>query len=185
MPRPGMKWRHIVFSTHNSWLPGDPRGFRSRGHRIHSSGDYKNPPPSGEHAGLFQHAKKISGEPVVIPDELRETVGRAMIADLGKRGCRVLALAVAGTHVHYLAEMPEKTSKYRDIVGRSKTAACYAVRDEMPGRVWGRNATYKPIKDEQHQRNTFSYIRNQKNAWIWTFQDNQDDSDVKEGEPSE
>ncbi|HEX3314753.1 MAG TPA: hypothetical protein VHR72_07680 [Gemmataceae bacterium] len=30
-------------STYGSWLPGNPRGFRSRKHRIHSSGDYKNP----------------------------------------------------------------------------------------------------------------------------------------------
>src|SRR5438874_1663956 len=173
MPRPGMKWRHIVFSTQNSWLPGSPSGFRSRDHRIHSSGDYKNPPPSGEHAGLFKYAKKISGDPVVIPEDLRETIARAMLADLTKRGCRVLAIAVAGTHVHFLAEMPEKASKYRDIVGRAKTAACFAVRMQMPGRMWGRNATYKQIKDEKHQRNTFNYILNQKDAWVWSFKDDE------------
>ena len=26
MPRAGMRWRHVVISTVNSWLPGDPRG---------------------------------------------------------------------------------------------------------------------------------------------------------------
>jgi REP element-mobilizing transposase RayT len=162
-----MCWRHIVFSTHNSWLPGDPRGFRSRDHRIHSSGDYKNPPPEGEHAGLYRYAKKISGDPVVIPEELREPMGQAIIADLQKRDCRVLVIAVAGTHVHYLAELPEDVSEYRDIVGRSKTAACFAVREQMPGRIWGRNATYKVIKDAEHQRNTYRYILKQKDAWIW------------------
>jgi hypothetical protein len=50
MPLPGMAWRHLVIFTHNSWLPGDPRGFRSQNHKILSSGDYKNPPPPGEHA---------------------------------------------------------------------------------------------------------------------------------------
>jgi REP element-mobilizing transposase RayT len=195
MARPGMQWRHIVFCTHNSWLPGDPRGFRNKKHRIHSSGDYKNPPPAGEHAGLFQHAKKISGEPVVIPKELQERMGRAMLAELQKQDCTVLAIAVAANHVHILVEMPKEPTKYRAIVGRCKTAACYAGRTEMPGRIWGRNATYKPIKDQQHQRNTYRYVLNQKDAWTWSFrqQDDEessdkdvaekdDDEEVKEGE---
>ncbi len=54
MPTPGKCWWHNILSTHGSWLPGNPRGFRSRNHRIHSSGDYKNPPPLGEHAGLHR-----------------------------------------------------------------------------------------------------------------------------------
>src|SRR5262249_17500638 len=52
MPAEGKLWRHVIISTLNSWLPGDPRGFRAVNHKIHSSGDYKNPPP-GEHAGLL------------------------------------------------------------------------------------------------------------------------------------
>lgn len=102
MPRPGMRWRHVVFSTVNSWLPGDPRGFRSRNHQIHSSGDYKNPPPAGEHAGLFRYSKHISGPPVVIPRDLRATVGQAVLAKLRKLAYRVLAIAVSGMHVHTL-----------------------------------------------------------------------------------
>ena len=182
MPRPGMQWRHIVFSTHNSWLPGNPLGYRNKEHRIHSSGDYKNPPPKGEHAGLFQYAKKISGAPVRIAEELREVVGHAILADLEKRDCRVLAIAVASNHVHILAEMPEEREKYRDIVGRCKTAACHAVREQMPGRIWGRNATYKLIRDQTHQRNTYHYILKQKDAWVWSFkvQEKEEESVEKE-----
>jgi REP element-mobilizing transposase RayT len=180
MPRPGMQWRHVIFSTHNSWLPGSPLGFRSRDHHIHSSGDYKNPPPAKEHAGLHRYAKKISGAPVVIDATLRERIGRAILADLKKRGCRVLALAVASNHVHFLAEMPADGEKYRDIVGRCKTAACHAVKEELPGRIWGRSATYKLIKDEQHQRNTYRYILTQKDAWVWSFtEDEKADKDAQ------
>jgi hypothetical protein len=44
---PGNKWRHVIIKTRSSWLHGDERGFRDRGHRIHSSGDYKHGPPKG------------------------------------------------------------------------------------------------------------------------------------------
>ena len=181
MPTAGKQWRHIVFCTHNSWLPGDPRGFRNKKHRIHSSGDYKNPPPVGEHAGLFRYAKEISGDPVVIPTELQERIGLAIVAELKKQECVVLAIAVAAMHVHILVESPSETAKHRAIIGRCKTAACYAVRVEMPGRIWGRNATYKPINDETHHRNTYRYILNQKDAWTWCFrQAEESDSDGKD-----
>jgi hypothetical protein len=95
-----MRWRHVVISTLNSWLPGDPRGFRSRDHKVHSSGDYKNPPPTGEHEGLYNYSKEISGSPVVIPRHLREAAGRAIRRKLKKRNLRVLAVSVAGMHAH-------------------------------------------------------------------------------------
>lgn len=66
MPRPGKRWRFVTVGTLNAWLPGDPRGWRSRHHKRHSSGDYKNPPPPGEHEGLYRYCKQRSGKPVVI-----------------------------------------------------------------------------------------------------------------------
>jgi hypothetical protein len=38
-------WYHVTGSTYGAWLPGDPRGFRTRHHRQHVEGDYKDPPP--------------------------------------------------------------------------------------------------------------------------------------------
>src|SRR5207249_2399004 len=108
MPRPGMRWRHVVISTWKSWLPGNPRGFRSRHHKIHSSGDYKDPPPEGEHAGLYRFHSKNCGDPIVLPPELRETVGKAIRRKLKEMNCQVLAIAVAATHVHLLVELPEE-----------------------------------------------------------------------------
>src|SRR5262249_23634298 len=108
MPRPGMLWRHVIVSTLNSWLPGDPRGFRNKKHRIHSSGDYKNPPPPTEHAGLRRYAKLISEEPVIIPAEFRPTVGKVIVTKLLDMDYPVLVISVAGMHAHFLAELPEK-----------------------------------------------------------------------------
>jgi hypothetical protein len=40
-------WIHFVETVYGAWLYGDARGFRTRHHREHVEGDYKNPPPAG------------------------------------------------------------------------------------------------------------------------------------------
>ena len=149
MPKPGMRWRHVVISTLNSWLPGDPRGFRTKGHDIHSSGDYKHPPPKGEHAGLHQYSKQISGNPVVIPRDLREVVGRAILAKLRKLDYQVLVIAVAGMHCHFLVELPEDIKRVRHIVGQCKTVSSHAIRGWM---LWPRMGTPREVRAGEDDR---------------------------------
>jgi hypothetical protein len=166
-----MRWRHVIISTVNSWLPGDPRGFRSRHHKVHSSGDYKNPPPRGEHEELFHYSKEISADPVVIPRDQRRTAGRAILHKLQKLNYRVLALAVAGMHAHVLVELPDNLLLIRHIIGQCKTVSSHAIRDRVPGRVWGAGGGFKPVDDEKHHRNVFHYILRQSDAWTWSFKD--------------
>ncbi|MEM9415833.1 MAG: hypothetical protein AAGA29_10200 [Planctomycetota bacterium] len=173
MPIPGKRWYHVTFSTYNSWLPGDPRGFRSRGHKLHSSGDHRNPPPKGEHAGLHQHAKAISGTPITLALALRPTAGRAMIRNMEQHGHRPVVVAVGGQHVHLLAELPQSSAEAKTAVGNAKLAASMKLKDALPGRVWAKGCNLKPIRDEQHQRNTFAYIERHRaeEAWVWTFRE--------------
>ncbi len=171
MPQPGKRWRHVVISTHSSWLPGDPRGFRSQDHKIHSSGDYKNPPPPGEHAGLHQYSKTISAPAVVIPQECRAIVGGAILKKLQKLDCQVLAGAVAGMHAHFLVELPDDMPTINHVVGQCKTVASHAVREHLPGRVWGRGGKFLPVDDPEHQKNVYHYILRQEGAWTWSFRD--------------
>jgi len=166
MPDPRLCWRHVVLSTLNSWLPGDPRGFRSKRHKTHSGGDYRHRPPQDEHAGLHQYARLISGSPVVIPVRHRPTVGRTI---LDKLEHRCLTLAVAGMHVHLLAELPVDLAATKKTLGRCKGAASHAIREVLPGRVWARDGDYKMIRDYQHQQRAYRYILDQDNAWIWDF----------------
>lgn len=169
MPEPGMRWRHMILSTVNSWLPGDPRGFRARKRKIHSSGDYKKPPPAGEHAALFEHAKSISGPPVIIPRDQRPIVGKAILSKLAKLQYRTLAIAVSGMHAHVLVELPDNIRQVRHIAGQCKTVSSHAIRDVLPGRVWGRGGTFKPVDTRDHQIKVFYYILRQKSAWVWSF----------------
>jgi len=189
MPQAEMQWWHCIISTHNSWLPGDRRGFRTRRHKIHSSGDYKSPPPEAEHAGLRHYHEQHSGDAAVVPADCKATVGWAIIGKLRKKSLRVLAIAVAGTHSHMLAELPIDAKAARFIVGECKTVSSHAVRNEIPGQVWARGGKFIRIDNVEHQRNTYHYILNQADAWIWKFRSDCDDvtaetpEDAEEEEP--
>src|ERR1051325_12044243 len=130
MPAEGKRWRHVVISTLNSWLPGEPRGFRAVKHKIHSSGDYKKPPPPGEHTGLYRYRKKISGDKVVIPRELRDKIGTEIRDELIRLEHQILVISVAATHCHLQAELPDDKKQIRRIMGECKRKASVAVRKE-------------------------------------------------------
>src|SRR5205823_8268879 len=116
------QWYHLIASTYGAWLYGDPRGFRTRHHREHVEGDYKNPP----RPGMYEHEERRSREalkqpPVIFPSEFREVVGSAMLEKLEFQGALVACLAVASQHIHVLA----KTSigKQREGMGAAKRHA--------------------------------------------------------------
>jgi REP element-mobilizing transposase RayT len=152
-------WRHVIVNTLYSWLHGDPRGFRDHDHRIHSSGDYKNPPPPGEHAGLHRWARERSGTPAFLAPALRPTIASAFAAELNDNGWTVLAVSVSDTHLHALAKLPEDRALTRRVVGEAKKVASRLVRREMPGRIWSAGGTYKPVRTRSHLFETFEYIR--------------------------
>ncbi|MSU80136.1 MAG: hypothetical protein EXS16_18850 [Gemmataceae bacterium] len=179
MPTEGRAWRHIVISTVNSWLPGDPRGFRAEDHKIHSSGDYKNPPPEGEHEGLHRYSRKLSEEAVIIPKNLLETVGRRIVKKLKEHEHRVLVVSVSITHSHWLVELPDSIPAIRKIVGQCKTAASHSIRERLPGRVWGRHGSFKLVDSQEYHRKVYRYILTQKDAWIWSYKDDDEHIDLE------
>ncbi len=173
MPAPGKTWYHITLGTHGSWLPGDPRGFRDRKHRIHSSGDHRNPPPTGEHRDLHQYHKQHTSQTTVLPAELRGIVSQKLVNHLNKLKHQVLAVSVSGMHTHLLAELPCNRDQAKHEMTRCKQAAALAVREHLPTKLWAKGLGLKPIRDRQHQLNTFDYIRRHagEKAWVWTHHD--------------
>ena len=156
MERNWSNWVHVIWSTRGAWLPGDPRGFRDHDHRLHSTGDYRAPPPSGEHAGLYRTARERCPVEVQIPFRLRQTIAEAL-------GDKLLALeqppriiAVMRTHVHALVRAGP--TNVRESIGRAKQAASHAVRDELPGRIWGQRCHPVRIRDGVHYRQVVEYI---------------------------
>ena len=173
MPHDGKRWFHIILSTRGSWLPGDVRGFRSRDHRIHSSGDYKHKPPAGEHEGLHAHHMQRSRGAVLIPAPLRPIIGTALLRKVIEQGHQILALSSGITHAHLQVELPNDLAEARQLAGTWKQASSHAIRNVLPGSVWAGGGKPIPIKDRPHHQNVFDYILGHvdEGAWVWSFRD--------------
>jgi hypothetical protein len=173
MPDSSICWYHVMLGTYGSWLPDDPRGFRSRRHKIHSSGDYRQPPPAGEHVGLRRYCREISGPVVQIPVAARGVAGSALVARLARRRLRIVALAVGARHAHLLVELPRRREVQSDLLGQCKSASSHAIRRTVPGRVWPAGWQLVPIHDRRQQWQTFHYIvaHARQGAWVWTWRD--------------
>lgn len=153
---PYVNWVHAIFTTHGSWLPGDPRGFRSRAHRIHSSGDVRCPPPAGEHEGLYRAVVAMNVHAVEIPEHLRLCVANALVGKCELQGANVRIAAVARRHVHMLLRVGSADAKV--IVGRAKQYASHAIRREMPGKIWADGCNVVRIDSESNYRSVVDYI---------------------------
>lgn len=174
MPRVGHFWYQIILNTHSSWLPGDKRGFRSRQGHIHSSGDYRNPPPADEHASFRTYQQQQSGRPVRIPPELRPIICTRLIEKIESQNYRLLAVAIDSLHAHLLVELPRDRKTIKRTVGSWKQATSHAVRQELPGKLWSAGCDPEVMKDKQHQQNTFRYILKHadRGAVTWRFDQN-------------
>lgn len=162
---------HITWSTYGSWLPGDPRGFRTRHHRTHVEGDYKNPPPPGTYDGLHAYAKgALTKPPVVLPIPLRPVAGQTCLEQFQKEWSTVHAISVGGEHVH--AALEAQPQGLKALVGRAKKVPSHRIRAEIPGQVWAEGCHVMPIRDKGHWLNVLKYIRtHQFNSWVWVRND--------------
>ncbi len=173
MPKAGRLWRHVIINTRGSWLHGDARGFRSRGHRIHSSGDYRHRPPVGEHEGLEVHNEMNSRGEIHIPYEQRGVAGRTIAKYFLDSGYRILVVAATKVHAHFLVELPGAMSEVKRLVGEAKRVSSRAVKDQLPGSVWSAGGTFKRVLTRSHCRSVHDYILYDQgpSAWTWTYRD--------------
>jgi hypothetical protein len=160
-------WVHVMTSTRGHWLPGDPRGFRSHGHRVHSSGNYKNPPPPDEHEHLHAHARSVARPPVRLAPNHQRLAGRAMVEKLDSIGVPVAALAIDAVHAHALIRVGADDAVA--VFGRAKQAASHALRSHLPGGIWGRSSHVVRINSREHGTNAKNYIlaHADRGAWIY------------------
>ena len=163
------KWYHIVLTTYGAWLYGDSRGFRTRNHREHIEGDYKNPPLPGQYEHLERRSREsLKQAPVVLPQSLREVVGRALRDRLVGLSALVVCVAVGGQHMHVLAKLPKGRS--RAWMGVAKRHAWFELRETgWSGKLWGKRGKAVTIRDREHQLNVYRYIirHADQRAWVW------------------
>ena len=184
-------WYHCIVSTYGAWLPGDPRGFRTRKHREHVDGDYKSPPPKGKYEERHHHSKeRMSREAARLSMPARQSVLDEIVQSASKHDLQLLAISVSATHFHLLGKFSMNRRKptldkrglrtssvddpVRHIVGQLKQwSSKRLIREAFAeAGVWGKRGKIVPIKDRQHQLNTFTYIckHADEGAALWTFQ---------------
>ncbi|QNN21053.1 hypothetical protein HED60_01800 [Planctomycetales bacterium ZRK34] len=180
-PNAWNNWYHGVGSTHGSWLRGDPRGYRTHHHRFHVEGDYRNPPPPGVYAPIFEYThSKLRHPPIKLSPRQRHMVCHAMIDRLHEDHVEVVALAIAVNHFHLLARFPLLESiarkRYarslirdgrdpapRHYLGLARKHASHKLRDaklKPEGPLWGVRPKFDPVRDRPHQLNVAHYIEN-------------------------
>jgi hypothetical protein len=159
---------HVICTLHGHWIPGDERGFRSRGHRIHSSGDDRNPPPPTEHAGLRRFAVTVTANVVpVLGNDERAIVGEAMLTKLMKLSCRVYAVACGAAHAYVVFE--SSVNEIKSNVGKAKQFASFRLKSRT-GQLWGEGAGITRVMDEAQLQSVFDYICHhaaKEGAWVW------------------
>jgi hypothetical protein len=170
------KWFHCTTHTYGAWLYGDPRGFRTRHHREHVEGDYKNPPPKGTYDWQHQRSKKLLKQaPVALSREWRPVVGAALVEMLLRLEAQLLCLSMGGQHCHLLAKMPPGPAP-KEWIGRAKKHSHFLANErEWAGKLWAVGSKVIPVRDRGHQLNVFNYILDhaREGAWIWDFRKHQ------------
>jgi len=169
------RWYHIILTTYGSWLPGDLRGFRTRDHREHVEGDYRNPPPTQQYAARRDRSRRLLKHPAIeLTPAQRHIVGTALRDRLKKLGAYVVAIAVDLQHVHLQLKLPPREAM--SWIGLAKKHAWFELRETgFHSGLWGKRAKVVPIKDRAHQVNVYRYIMRhaQHGAWVWNWKDDQ------------
>jgi hypothetical protein len=153
-----------------SWLPGDPRGFRNRQHRIHSSGDYKKPPPASEHQGLRKYHLRRSGRAVNFRTDARIIILKEFVLKLRRLGYPIIACSISKRHLHALTPLSNNYKEMRSIIGKCKQKASHAVRHLLPGNIWAASGEFNRVRDKGHLHNSYEYIRMKQEAGtvVWS-----------------
>lgn len=97
-------------------------------------------------------------EPVALEESLRERARDAIMDKADRVGLEVACLAVARAHVHLLARFEARRAAVVRIVGQLKRHSSHALREAIPGKVWGAGCHIVAVKDRGHQVTAFNYI---------------------------
>ena len=158
MAKSSLRWFHVVITAYGNWLPGDPRGFRTKHHREHVEGDYRNR-PTEDYSLIRERSERLMRfAPVTFASADRGVIREALVAEAGRRVERLAAVAVGATHGHLLIRLDRDRPKF--VVGRYKTRASYALKEFGTPHVktWAKGCKCKPIADSGHWDHAFAYI---------------------------
>jgi len=150
-------WVHVYSAYRGQWLPGDPRNFNNRRHRIHSEHRvYSDDPLNWDHAPLHSHARELSKVKITIGPHLAPRLLEAVHTKLVDMEIRTAALACHPTHFHALIKVGDSDAKR--IFGGAKQAGSHAIRDVLPGSIWGDSSGVRRLPTFARFASVFWYI---------------------------
>ena len=145
------RWYLITWTTHGSWLPGDPRGFRTYGHRVDIPppkryADSKDVYKPDDWKRLFEYHKRKCKEAVSLDKKQQAFVHKRITEIAVAKGCSVKAIHVSGCHVHVLIR--HDRSDLSGLVQRIKGITSRELSEYgLKGKVWARGYHARPIPD--------------------------------------
>jgi hypothetical protein len=152
-PEPWNDWYHCMGNTYGTWLPGDARGFRTRHHREHVEGDYKNPPAPGQYEKRHQKSKDLMKRPPVylsVPQRTRAL--EEFVGSLRRREIEVVTASIDRVHFHVLARFPGHDPRHRIGVAKKESSHYLEAAGLAPvGGLWATGFECVPIENRRHQ----------------------------------
>lgn len=164
-----LKWHHVTITAYGWWLPGDPRGFRTKQHREHVEGDYKSPPTADYSERLKRSRDLLRHPPVPIAVADRPLVTRILLRTLDYHGLDAACIATAATHAHLLCKLP--TGKPKAVVGVLKREVSLQLRDRYALPFWAGRCHHVWASDCGHWSNVMRYVARHADRggalWVW------------------
>lgn len=162
-------------------MPGDRRGFRTRWHREHVEGDYKNPPPKGKYEKRFERSRaEMKREPVLLEPALRWLALDEFRKSFEKWNLRAIAVAVGEKHFHVLAQCPDHKPRHWIGLAKKESSAYLKIAGHAPqGGLWATKCECKPIRDRAHHIRVFKYVLKhaKQGAAVWNVLTSAPDDD--------
>jgi REP element-mobilizing transposase RayT len=159
-PHPWNHWYHVMCHTYGTWLPGDPKGFRTRHHREHVEGDYKNPPPKGKYDPLWQRSKDLmKRDPVYLTIQQRHRAADEFVRAFHKWHIDLRIVSIDRIHMHALIRVPDHNPRHYVGLAKKESSA-YMKQDHLaePGGLWAVRCKCLPIADASHFDSATDYI---------------------------
>jgi hypothetical protein len=158
-------WWLITWGTYGSWLPGDPRGFRTWRRREYV------PPPYGKAEGgeptydpsayAEQHddaRSRLTSTAVSLTVADRREACSALVGEIATIRIVPAILAVAKHHAHFIAQFGEL--EIRPTIGRLKAAATRSMRNasfDAP-LLWAKGCHMESLNSDDDFLGAYQYV---------------------------
>jgi hypothetical protein len=162
-------WYHVTSNTKSTWLHGDPRGFRTRHHREHVEGDYRNSPLPGAYNDKLRRSQSLmKSPPVVLTREQCVIACSTMAEALTFHNIWFADIAVGPKHFHLLAQFPpdrcmangrpslDPAMHFTGIAKKEAARRLSALRLRPQRHTWGKKSHCIPVESEEH----FLFLKN-------------------------